>query len=290
MSSRPLSLCARSVPAALLVATAALLFAPAAGLASGGGVGLGGASSASAPVSTVGSGGAPIGGLDPLPKPKPKPKPKAKTNGAQKPLHGVWLGGVDDHRVLAGARGVVRRAAGRARRVCRASTGSTGSTPPPASRWRARGSASTAACTTSTRSADGGWVTAAGRSTDAFDGWSRPARRTGAPAATGRTRAARCTFPLSAGGWSAGTGRHVCADSAVSPSPPGAVAAAALLPVDRGRSERDPARQPCLHPGLQARRPRRLVHRPGHRRRDQRPPRRRVPQPAGQSRRRAVST
>ena len=78
MTSGPVCLRAHSAPAAVLAASAALLFTPAGALASGG-VGLGG--SAPAPpgsVSTLGSGGAPIGGLDPRPVPKPKPKPKAK--------------------------------------------------------------------------------------------------------------------------------------------------------------------------------------------------------------------
>ena len=81
---------------------------------------------------------------------------------------------------------------------------------------------------------NGGWVTAAGQPTSPFDGWSA-----GAPywRAGGywRNRSGAVTFPLAAGGWSAGTGRtyvplqgrHVRA---------GAVAAAPLLPVDRRRS------------------------------------------------------
>ncbi len=206
MSSRPLSLCARSVPAALLVATAALLFAPAAGLASGGGVGLGGASSASAPVSTLGSGGAPIGGLDPLPKPKPKPKPKAKTNGAQKPLHGVWLGGVaiteywpapeawfvgrlvsapglpGKHRIdwLYSATGVSMEGEGFGLDGRMYHIDALGNE---------------------------GWVTADGAPTDAFDGFAAGAPYWRAGGYWENSRGA-VTFPLSAGGWSAGTGRH----------------------------------------------------------------------------------
>ncbi len=54
---------------------------------------------------------------------------------------------------------------------------------------------------------DGGWVTAAGQSTDPGDGW-----RAGAPfwRAGGywRNRRRGVTFPLAAGGWSAGFGRN----------------------------------------------------------------------------------
>ena len=53
---------------------------------------------------------------------------------------------------------------------------------------------------------NGGWVTASGAPTSPFDGWSA-----GAPywRAGGywRTRSGAVTFPLAAGGWSAGTGR-----------------------------------------------------------------------------------
>jgi 3D (Asp-Asp-Asp) domain-containing protein len=53
---------------------------------------------------------------------------------------------------------------------------------------------------------NGGWVTARGKSTSPFDGWAA-----GAPywRAGGywRTRSGAVTFPLAAGGWSAGTGR-----------------------------------------------------------------------------------
>src|SRR5205085_9941352 len=69
----------------------------------------------------------------------------------------------------------------------------------------------------------------------------------------------------------------------------GPLAAAELLPVDRGRPERDTTGQPCLHPCLSQRRPRWLVRRAGHRRGDRRTARRRLPHPAAQSeRRRAV--
>lgn len=53
---------------------------------------------------------------------------------------------------------------------------------------------------------NGGWVTAAGAATDPFDGWSAgsPYWRAGG---YWRTRKDAVTFPLAAGGWSAGPGR-----------------------------------------------------------------------------------
>ncbi len=204
MTTVPPRLRARSALAALLVATASLLLAPGAALASGG-VGLGGSSSAT--LSTLGSGGAPIGGLDPQPKPKPKPKPKANKNGAQTaPRGGVWLHGVaiteywpapeawfvgrlvsapglsGKHRIdwLYSATGVSMEGEGFGLDGRMYHIDALGNE---------------------------GWVTADGSPTDAWDGFAAgaPYWRAGGYWKNGN---GAVTFPLAAGGWSAGTGRH----------------------------------------------------------------------------------
>ena len=69
----------------------ALLVAAAGASASGGGAGLGTAGTVSRSVVPGGSGGAPIGGLDPKPKPKVAPKVK---KAPRKLIHGKWMGSV----------------------------------------------------------------------------------------------------------------------------------------------------------------------------------------------------
>lgn len=207
MTSGPVPLRAHLGLVALLVVSAALLFAPAAALASGG-VGLGGSSSGpSGSVSTLGSGGAPIGGLDPLPtKPKPKPKPKAKQNGAQNVQRGVWLRGVaiteywpapeawfvgrlvsapglsGKHRIdwLYSATGVSMEGEGFGLDGRMYHIDALGNE---------------------------GWVTPDGSPTEAFNGFSAGAPYWRAGGYWENSRGA-VTFPLSAGGWSAGAGRH----------------------------------------------------------------------------------
>ena len=117
--------------------------------------------------SSAPTGGAPIGGLAPNHASQGKvPSPPGKH------AHGKWLTGVTiteywpapERGSSAGwssAPGLCRQAPDRLAVLAR-----------PACRWRARGSASTAACTTSTRSGDGGWVTARrAQSTSPSDGW-----------------------------------------------------------------------------------------------------------------------
>ena len=220
------------------------------------------------------NGGAPIvgGGLAPTGTTPSIPPPPSKH------AHGRWLAG--SRSPSTGRRRSRGSSAGWSPRPgCPACTGSTGCTRRPGSRWRARASGSTAACTTSTRSA-----TAAGSPPTAADVAGR--RLVGGRAVLARRGllaqpAGAVTFPLAAGGWSDGPGAVMsrCADVTFAA---GRLAAAALLPVDRRRSGRDPARQPGLRPRLPRRRTRRLVHRPGHRRRDQRPPHRRLPPAAAQ--------
>jgi 3D (Asp-Asp-Asp) domain-containing protein len=208
MTSGPRHLRVGPAPAALLVATVALLVTPVDALASGG-VGLGGSTSVSArSVSTLGTGGAPIGGVDPrpVPKPKPKAKPKAKKKGAQKAPRGVWLHGVaiteywpapeawfvgrlvsapglsGKHRIdwLYSATGVSMEGEGFGLDGRMYHIDALGNE---------------------------GWVTASGAPTHASDGFAAGAPYWRAGGYWKNSHGA-VTFPLSAGGWSAGTGRH----------------------------------------------------------------------------------
>ena len=136
---------------------------------------------------------------------RPGPHAEAQATdpaAAEQARQGHVDGARADHRVLAGARVVVRGRAGAGPPAFPAGTGSTGCTRRAACRWRATGSASTAACTRSTRSATGGWVTNNGTPTSAGNGFSA-----GPLLARRRLLAGprwAVTFPLLAGGWSAG--------------------------------------------------------------------------------------
>ncbi len=210
MTSGPVCLRARTAPAALLVATAALLIAPVDALASGG-VGLGGSSSASSgSVSTLGTGGAPIGGLDPRPVPKPKPKAKAKAKARAKAKakapRGVWLHGVAITEYwpapeswfvgrLVSAPGL----SGRHRIDWLYSAGGVS--------MEGEGFGLDGRMYHIDALGNEGWVTATGSPTDASDGFAAGAPYWRAGGYWKNSRGA-VTFPLSAGGWSAGTGRH----------------------------------------------------------------------------------
>src|SRR5450631_3825651 len=87
----------RSALAVALAGAASL--APAASALAAGGAGL--SPGATGSITTLGSGGAPLGGLDPKPKPKPRAKPKPRPKAKKKATHpspkaprGVWLHGV----------------------------------------------------------------------------------------------------------------------------------------------------------------------------------------------------
>ena len=130
----------------------------------------------------------------------------------------TWLSEGRDHRVLPRPRVVVRRRPGADAGPQPQEPRSTGSTPRAASRWRVTASASTAASTTSTRSARAAGSPSAAVARSSAAAASSP--RSGAPPATGRTAAARVTFPLDARRLVRRRGQEVRRRRATSPSPP----------------------------------------------------------------------
>jgi hypothetical protein len=186
----------------VLLAGLVVLVQAAGASASGGGAGLGGGTVSGNP-GPGGSGGVPIGALDPKPKPKSTPKVK---KAPRKLAHGKWMGGVTiteywpapeswfvgalvsvpglstKHRIdwLYSAMGVSMEGQGLGLDGQMYHIDALG---------------------------DGGWVTAAGHSTDAGAGWSggSPFWRAGGFWKNG---SGAVTFPLHRGGWYNGRGRR----------------------------------------------------------------------------------
>ncbi len=181
----------------------ALLVAAAGASASGGGAGLGTAGTVSRTVVPGGSGGAPIGGLDPKPKPKVAPKVR---KAPRRLIHGKWMGSVTITEYWPAPESWF--------------VGALVSVPGLSSRHRIDWLYSAMGVSMEGEGlgldgrmyhidalGDGGWVTAAGRSTDASAGWSggSPFWRSGG---FWRNRSGAVTFPLHKGGWYNGRGHR----------------------------------------------------------------------------------
>ena len=218
----------RSALAVALAGAASL--APAASALAAGGAGL--SPGATGSITTLGSGGAPLGGLDPKPKPKPRAKPKPKPRAKPKPRpkakkkathpspkapRGVWLHGVAiteywpaPESWFVGALVATPGLAGTHRIDWLYSASGVS--------MEGEGIGLDGRMYHIDALGNGGWVTADGSPTDASAGWSGgpPYWRAGG---LWRNSHGAVTFPLSAGGWSAGSGRRYVSLPGVSFAP-----------------------------------------------------------------------